>query len=228
ETEAEALETWRYWREHPEEMQLSLYTGTFSLGPEVPVFHRPEEYGVKIVYQENGYARCVPLDGVDWDKDPLHTAFHVRSDIEVTICGAGLLYAAHYPERLYELRAVNIVGPTSHDAPPILERALRVAPESSVLPLVAELDGVAGHRGFVAESLRTFVLDDGDVALMKAVGSGPRRGSDLVSSDDAAAMGRLARLIDRGFLESDDPASQDIEFLGREIKARQSPVAHHR
>ncbi len=208
ETEEEARESWRFWRRHPDSMHLSLYTGTFSLGPEVPVYHNPEDYGVEIVYGEDGYARCVPLDGEDWDKESLHTAMHVRSDIEVTICGAGLLYAAHAPRRLYALRNVNRVGPTSMDDPPLEERRAWVSKEIHLEP---SPEG-SGVLGYVAESLRTFELDATDRDILLAMGEGPVLLSELFQHPQAPPdlRRRLARLIDRGFIESRDPVSESL------------------
>ena len=211
ETREEALQTWQFWRDHAETMQLNLYTGVFSVGPEVPVFNHPEEFGVKIVTGEDGYPHCVAADGNDWNKEELHPTFHTRSDIEVTICGAGLLYATYHPERLYQLRNMNMVGPTSHDAPPIEERKLWAAKENALRTLDPELDGDEGTVGYVAESLQTFKLDPEDVAVLKTLeGKAFLLGSELLAS--GVERDRLAKLIDLGFLESRDPATADLHF----------------
>ena len=73
----------------------------------------------------------------------------------MTICGAGLLYAKHYPERLYQLRNANIVGPTSHDDPPLRERRCRLAAENNLI----EFDDFEEQRAELFEKLAALPMD---------------------------------------------------------------------
>ncbi|MEZ6196302.1 MAG: radical SAM protein [Planctomycetota bacterium] len=208
ETEDDARTTWRFWREHPETMHLSLYTGTFGLAPDVPVFHTAEDYDVEIVVGEDGFHHARPRDGVDWDKENLHTAFHVRSDIELTITGASLLYGANAPEKLYALRAVAQLGPTSFDAPALEERVARFG-RGNTVHVFESADGSTVRLGYVADSQRDFPLDEIDVEILRRIGTEGRRLGELFGEPDAPAdlRARLATMIDRGLIESEDPLS---------------------
>lgn len=213
ETEEDAKQTWKFWREHPESMHLSLYTGTFGLAPDVPVFHTPEKYGVEIVVGDDGYHHARSLEGDDWDKEPLHAAFHVRSDIELTITGASLLYGAHAPEKLYQLRAVAHVGPTSIDEPAIEKRHARF-PAENTLHIFEAPDGRTVRLGYVAESQRDFELDEVGAEILRRLSGEGMVLADLMAQADAPAdiRERLAEMIDRGLIESPDPLSEQAQF----------------
>ncbi len=218
EREDDARESWRFWRRHPESMHLSLYTGTFCLDHDVPVFHRPEDFGVEVVTGEHGFSTVKQLDGSDWDTDRQHTAYHVRSDIELTTCGASLLYGARYPERLYQLRAVAQVGPTSTDEPPVPDRVVRLGRENNIL-VYEDSQGQMQRFGYVAESQRDYLLDEIDVAVLERVGSEGKLVAGLMAEPDAPTdiRERIDLMIDRGLLESPDPLSEKARFRNPEL-----------
>jgi len=83
ENETDARETWSYLRKHWDQIHLSLYTGTFGLGHDVPVFQHPEDYDIQIKFSAEGDPTYTRNDGGDWDLQPMHKAFHARSDIPV-------------------------------------------------------------------------------------------------------------------------------------------------
>jgi hypothetical protein len=89
ESEEDARETWRYLRRHSDRIHLSLYTGTFGLGHDVPVFQHPEDYDIKLLFDAEGNPTYERNDGSHWDQQPLHKSYHVRSDIPLAISGAG-------------------------------------------------------------------------------------------------------------------------------------------
>jgi hypothetical protein len=122
-----------------------------------------------------------------------------------------LLYATHYPERLFELRNINMVGPTSFDSPPMAERRVWLGAENAFRTLDPELDGKEGVEGFVAESLLTHDLNGDEAALIERIRATGK--VDVVDLGlDAAGFKRLGKLIDLGFVESRDPVTADLSF----------------
>jgi anaerobic magnesium-protoporphyrin IX monomethyl ester cyclase len=202
EDEEDARETWRFVRRHENAIRYSLYTGTFGLGHDVPVFQHPEQYGIKVVSDASGNPTYRRDDGKDWDQEVLHRGFYARSDISLVNCGTALMYAANRPDLIGQVRGVGTVGPVSWEAPAIEERIAWVPPENGVLDLEAS-EG-ARYRIHVAQSGATFEADPADVALLNAIGSdGCELGALIAGSPDPArTKARLARLIDAGLLES--------------------------
>jgi hypothetical protein len=207
ENEEDARETWRFIRRHWDEMHFSLYTGTFGLGHDVPVFKDPKTYDIELTFDAFGNPSYRRNDGGDWDHQKLHAPFHVRSDIAISICGTTLLYSAYRPDLVYELRGVNGIGPVSWEDPPIAERFVRVPPENGMLEVAPAPGGKRRFRLFVAQSCDTFDADETDLELLRRIGPDGRLLSEVLEADDAPpdVVARLGAFIDRGLVESPDP-----------------------
>lgn len=204
ESEEDARETWRFMRRHDDEMHLSLYTGTFGLGHDVPVFQHPEEYDIKLTFDALGNPSYTRNDGGDWDQQKLHPGFHARSDLLTAIEGAALHYAANRPDLLPELRVTAALGPMSWEDPPIPDRVASVPTENGYLDISKDGDVRRTYKVFVAQSAESFDADETDIALLKKVGHEGRLLSEIIEADDAPAdvRDRLAAFIDKGFVET--------------------------
>ncbi|HYC76333.1 MAG TPA: radical SAM protein [Planctomycetota bacterium] len=212
ENEADARETWRFIRRRADDVHLSLYTGTFGLGPDVPVFRDPAHYGIEISRDAAGDYVYRRDDRGDWDQQPLHRAFHVRSDIPILIGGAALLYAAKDPELLKRIRGAESVGPTSWEDPPLAERRLARAEGLGSTPLPPGPGGARRALVYVAASGEQAELEDADLVLLDLAGDDGRTGAELLSDPRAPrdAARRLADLVDRGFLETKSPVGATV------------------
>ena len=184
-------------------MHLQLYTGTFGLGHDVPVFQHPEEYDVKVTLDEGGNPTYPRNDGGDWNHEVLHRGFNARSDISLTNCGIALMYAANRPDLISALRGLAALGPVSYENPPLEERTAWVPPENGLLELPAA-GGVRRYRVHVAQSGATFEADQADVDLLNRIGAGGCELGLLIGAADAPSdkRARLGRLVDGGMLES--------------------------
>jgi len=208
ESEEDARETWRYLRRHADRIHLSLYTGTFGLGHDVPVFQHPEDYDIKLLFDAEGNPTYERNDGKHWDQQPLHKSYHVRSDIPLAISGAALLYAANRPELLAELRGMNATGPVAWEEPVLRDRVATVPLENGYLDLGVDASGVRRYRIFVAQSGDAFDADEVDIALLRRIGRSTTTIGAIV--DDPAspkdAEARIRLFVDRGCVETPDPA----------------------
>ena len=208
ESEADARETWRFMRRRNDAIHLSFYTGTFGLGHDVPVFQHPERFGVDITFDDDGNLGYSRHDGADWDKKPLHEAFHARGDLPLSYTGAGLLYAIHHPERLLRIKGTTVVGPPSIDAPALAERFVRVGAENHQVRVGT--DGLV----FVASSGEIYEVDNFDYDLLRRIGRDGVQLSDVLDDSSAPTdiTERVRRMVDRGMVESEDPlALVDVE-----------------
>jgi anaerobic magnesium-protoporphyrin IX monomethyl ester cyclase len=212
ESEDDARESWRFLRRHDDEMHLSLYTGTFGLGHDVPVFQHPEDYDIKLTFDALGNPSYQRNDGGDWDQQKQHVGYHVRSDLQTAIGGAALHYAANRPDLLRELRVTSAVGPMSFEEPPIAERVVSVPTENNYLESAPGADGRMRYKVYVAQSAEAFDADETDIALLKKIGHEGRRLSEVIESDGAPAdvMERLAAFVDKGFIEMPDPVPASV------------------
>jgi hypothetical protein len=203
EDEEDARETWRFIRRHDPEILYSMYTGTFGMGHDVPVFQHPEQYGVKVTHDAGGNPTYLRDDGGDWNHEVLHRGFHARSDIQLTNCGIALLYAANRPDLIPELRGYGTLGPVSWESPPLEERIAWVPPENGVLELPAS-GGARRYRVHVAQSGATFEVEEGDIDLLHRIGPGGCELGVILGAAGAAPdlRARLGRLVDAGMLES--------------------------
>src|SRR6185369_3705846 len=180
ESEEDAKETWRFIRRHDDEMHLSLYTGTFGLGHDVPVFQHPEEYDIKLTFDALGNPSYTRNDGGDWDQQKQHVGYHVRSDLQTAIGGAAIHYAANRPDLLPELRVTAALGPMSYEDPPISERIAAVPTENGYLEVGKGPDGRHRYKVFVAQSAEQFDADETDIALLKQVSHEGRLLSEVI------------------------------------------------
>jgi len=103
ENETDARETWSYLRKHWDQIHLSLYTGTFGLGHDVPVFQHPEDYDIQIKFSAKATRRTRAMTAATGPAADAQ-GVHARSDIPVAMSGAALLYASNRPELLFKLR----------------------------------------------------------------------------------------------------------------------------
>ncbi len=208
ESENDAKETWRYLRRHSDQIHLSLYTGTFGLGHDVPVFQHPEDYDIKLLFDAEGNPTYTRNDGHDWDQQPLHKSFHVRSDIPLAISGAALLYAANHPELLAELRGMNATGPVAWEEPTLRDRVASVPHENGYLDLGVDAKGAHRYKIFVAQSGDSFDADEADVALLRRIGHTPTPLSAVLDDPKSPSNveERIRAFVDRGCLETPDPA----------------------
>jgi anaerobic magnesium-protoporphyrin IX monomethyl ester cyclase len=215
ESEDDARETWRLIRRHRGEMHYSLYTGTFGLGHDVPVFQHPEDYGIDLTFDGAGNPSYVRRDGADWDHQKLHPGFHVRSDVALGVSGAALLYAASRPDLIPQLRGVHAIGPVSWEDPPIPQRRASVPVENGCVELGRGPDGRRRYKVYVAQMGESFDADEIDVELLKLIGTRGRQLSEILEDERAPAdvLCRLGAFIDKGFVESTDsvPAALTAE-----------------
>jgi hypothetical protein len=205
ESEEDARETWRFIRRHVGKIHYSLYTGTFGLGSDVPVFQHPEQYGITVGFDSGGNPTYTRNDGLDWDHQTLHHGFQVRSDVPLVISGAALLYAANRPNLISRLRGVGAVGPVSWEAPPIEERFGWV-PAENACHAVGGAGDSRRYVIFVAQSGEVFEADQADVDILTRIGTSGCVFGTIVSAPDAPSdvLVRLARLIDCGVVEAAD------------------------
>jgi hypothetical protein len=206
ESEEDAKETWRFIRRHDDEMHLSLYTGTFGLGHDVPVFQHPEEYDIKLTFDALGNPSYTRNDGGDWDQQKQHVGYHARSDLQTAIGGAAIHYAANRPDLLPALRVMAALGPMSYEDPPIPERIAMVPTENGYLEVGTAEDGARRYKVFVAQSAESFDADETDIALLRKINHEGRPLSEVIEDPDAPAdvLARLAAFIDKGFIETPD------------------------
>jgi hypothetical protein len=206
ESEDDAKETWRFLRRHHDEMHLSLYTGTFGLGHDVPVFQHPEEYDIKLTFDALGNPSYTRNDGGDWDQQKQHVGYHVRSDLQTAIGGSALNYAANRPDLLADLRVTAALGPMSYEDPPIAERIATVPSENGYLDVGRGPDGKILYKVFVAQSAESFDADETDIALLRKISLGGRLLAEIIDAPDSPpdVQDRLAAFIDKGFIESPD------------------------
>jgi hypothetical protein len=204
ESEEDARETWRFIRRHDDEMHLSLYTGTFGLGHDVPVFQHPEEYDIKLTFDDLGNPSYTRNDGGDWDQQKQHVGYHVRSDLQTAIGGAAIHYAANRPDLLPELRVTAALGPMSYEDPPLAERFATVPTENGYLDVGRDASGGRLYKVFVAQSAESFDATEDDIELLKKIGTEGRLLGELIDAADAKAdlVDRLAAFVDKGFVES--------------------------
>jgi hypothetical protein len=204
ESEEDAKETWRFIRRHDDEMHLSLYTGTFGLGHDVPVFQHPEEYDIKLTFDALGNPSYSRNDGGDWDQQKQHVGYHVRSDLQTAIGGAAIHYAANRPDLLPELRVAAALGPMSYEDPPIPDRFATVPTENGYLEVNRDDEAKRRYKVFVAQSAESFDADETDVALLRKIGHEGRLLADVIDAPDSPpdVLERLAGFIDRGFIET--------------------------
>ena len=209
ENEPDARESWSFVRRHAETIFLSLYTGRFGLGHDVPVFQKPEDYNVDIVYDADGNIGYKRRDGGDWNQIPLHETFHVRSDIPIAINAAGLLFATYNREGLLKIRGMSTVGPAAHEGPPLADRTASVPAENNWIELAPDDAGKRRGVCFVAQSCERFDIDAADIVLLERLKSGPVRLGDLLRAapeDERAALERrLALFVNRGYVRTADP-----------------------
>lgn len=219
EDEPDARESWNFIRKHGDAIFLSLYTGRFGLGHDVPVYQHPDKYNVTIVHDENGNPGYKRNDGRDWNQFPLHETYHVRSDIPLAINSAGLLYAAYNPEGLYQLRGMGTIGPPAHEGPPIADRIATVPSENNWVELTET--GSRNRRGviFVAASCERFDLDGIEIDLLNQLKRGPAHLKSVIESaaDPKEVERRLATFINRGYVESADPRLNEYLAKRRDV-----------
>jgi radical SAM superfamily enzyme YgiQ (UPF0313 family) len=222
EDEPDARESWNFLRRHGDAIFLSLYTGRFGLGHDVPVFHKPEDYNIEILYDEHGYLSYRRKDGRDWNQMPLHETFHVRSDIPIAINSAGLLYAAYNPEGLYKIRGMATIGPPAHEGAPVRER-IATFPQENYWIELPPAEGLRRGVLFVAAYGDCFNVDGAELDLLARIKTGPTRLGDLIdaATDPAATEKRLELFVNRGYIETPDPRM--AEYL--EKRRRGSPIA---
>jgi hypothetical protein len=125
----------------------------------------------------------------------------------MVVSGASLLHMAHAPDLIYKVRGSNAVGPMSFEDPPIPERFAALAPENGYLEVGTGEDGTRKYKAFVAHSGCMFDLDETDITLLRKIGPEGRVLAEIPGDDDNPpdVLERLARYLDRGFIESMDP-----------------------
>jgi hypothetical protein len=204
EEEDDARETWRFLRRHEDEMQLPLYTGTFGLGHDVPVFQHPEDYDIKLTFDDLGNPSYTRNDGRDWDQQRLHVGYHARSDLQTSIGGSAILYAAHRPDLLADLRVTSTLGPMSWEDPPLPDRFATVPSENNVLEIGVDARGGRAFKVFVAQTAESFDADATDIALLRRIGHRGCLLSEVIEGPGAPpdVLARLAAFVDKGFLET--------------------------
>ncbi len=212
EDEEDARETWRYIRRHRDAIQLSLYTGTFGLGTDVPVYRSPGDYGIRIVVDDAGNPAYRRDDGRDWDHRSLHEAFFVRSDIPIAVSGASLLYATEHPELLPAISGTAAVGPPDFEDPPVADRTVAVPAENRGADLGPEAGAQSRYCMLIAATGEILDMDAADLSLLERIGTAPVAVAGVLAgeTDPEGALLRIGRLLQRGALVSPAAAAAPV------------------
>jgi radical SAM superfamily enzyme YgiQ (UPF0313 family) len=126
ETVEEAQSSLDFMIDHRDVVGLVNYGGPFFLGEDNLVFQNPGNFGIRIVRGPKGEIDYEYEDGrphTDWG--PMNQVNMVRSDWQLLIYSAQILYSSNAPEKLFSIQGMGRYGPPARLVPDLAEQRVR-------------------------------------------------------------------------------------------------------